>query len=419
MIEHRPGRAAAPSPHASVPAVAGALHVVALILVSLNLRGAISAVSPVLDDIRADLGLSAGQASLLTTLPVLCFAVGSLLVPAVARRWGADRSVCVALLLIAAGIALRPWGGATQLLIGTVVIGAGITVGNVLIPVLVKRDFSHRLGAMTGTSTASLTAGAAVTAALIIPLSHAVGWRAGTAVWAVLALAGAWLWAVSSRGRGDVEVPATGGRSTVWRSGGGWALGLYFGCQSGLYYAVTAWLPGLLRDVGGLSVGAAGTAMSVFQVLGISGALLAPFLLTRSRSPRVVAASLGVVWVVAFVGLLTAPGLWAVWVVVAGVVQGGAIAVVFTLIARRSVDQQTARSLSAMVQAVGYSLAACVPVLVGVLSGAGWHASLLVMTGIAVMMAMAGLIGGGSSPIGDARPAGLPDTADDLPVGRR
>ncbi len=403
----------------AVPAVAGALHVVALILVSLNLRGAISAVSPVLDDIRADLGLSAGQAGLLTTLPVLCFAVGSLLVPGIARKWGVDRAVVVALLFIAAGIALRPWGGATQLLVGTVVIGAGITVGNVLIPVLVKRDFSHRLGAMTGASTASLTAGAAITAALMIPLAHGLGWRTATAVWAVLALAGAWLWAVSSRGRGDVEVPAASGRSTVWRSGGGWALGVYFGCQSGLYYAMTAWLPGMLRDVAGLSAGAAATAMSVFQVLGISGALLAPVLATRARSPRVVAGSLGLVWAVAFIGLLTAPGLWAVWIVVTGVVQGGAIAVAFTFIARRSVDGDTARSLSAMVQAVGYALAACVPVLIGVMSGAGWHASLLVMMGISVTMAVAGLVSGGSSPIGTPR-AAVSDAADEpaLPVAK-
>ena len=172
----------------------------------------------------------------------------------------------------------------------------------------------------------------------------------------------------------------------------------------------------------GLSAGASATAMSVFQVLGISGALLAPMLATRARSPRMVAGSLGVIWAVAFVGLLTAPSLWAVWIVVTGVVQGGAIAVAFTFIARRSVDGDTARSLSAMVQAVGYALAACVPVLIGVMSGAGWHASLLVMMGISVTMAVAGVVSGGSSPIGTPRVT--PPVADDadaeagLPVGR-
>lgn len=379
------------------------LHVAALVLVSLNLRGAIAAVSPVLDDIRADLGLSAGQAGLLTTLPVLCFALGSLLVPRVARRWGVDRAVCIGLLLVAAGIALRPWGGAAQLLIGTVVIGLGITVGNVLIPVLLKRDFSGRLGVMTGVSTASLTAGAAVAAALILPMAHLLGWRAGTAVWAVLALAGAWLWAVSSRGRGEVELPAARTSTPVWRSGAGWALGLYFGCQSGLYYAVTAWLPGLLRDLVGLTAASAATAMSGFQVLGIIGALLAPSLVTRVRSARLVVASFGLVWLVAFSGLLLAPGLWPVWVVLAGVIQGSAIAAIFTLLARRCVDGETTRAMSAMVQAVGYALAATVPVLVGLLSGAGWHTSLLVLAGIAVLMAAAGLVGGGSSPIGRVR----------------
>ncbi|MFI2754553.1 MFS transporter [Cellulomonas sp. P22] len=383
---------------------AGVVHLLALVLVSLNLRGAIAAVSPVLDDIRADLGLGAGTAALLTTLPVLCFALGSLLVPGIARRWGVDRAVITALLVIAAGIALRPWGGAVPLLVGTVVIGAGITIGNVLIPVLVKRDFSRRLNTVTAVSTASLTTGAAITAVLMTPLAHVLGWRAATAVWAVMAAGGAALWWRSSQGRGEVELPRTRGRSPVWRAGGAWALAVYFGTQSGSYYAVTAWLPGMLRDMSGLSADAAALAMSTFQVLGIVGALATPVLVARTRSPRVPAVMFGLLWAATFVGLLLAPGLWAVWILLGGAVQGGGISVAFILIARRAVDADVARSLSAMVQAVGYSLGAGLPVLVGVLSGAGWTIPLGVMALVALVMAGSGFAAGSSGTIGHAAP---------------
>ncbi len=43
-----------------------------LVLVALNLRPALSSLSPLLNDVSASLGLSASKAGLLTTLPVLC-----------------------------------------------------------------------------------------------------------------------------------------------------------------------------------------------------------------------------------------------------------------------------------------------------------------------------------------------------------
>ncbi len=81
--------------------------------------------------IRSDYGLSTAQTGLLTTLPLLAFALVSPLAAGIARRFGMERSLFAAMLLICAGIALRSLPSAALLFAGTAIIGCGIALGNV------------------------------------------------------------------------------------------------------------------------------------------------------------------------------------------------------------------------------------------------------------------------------------------------
>src|SRR4051794_20221593 len=215
-----------------------------VLLAGFNLRGAIAAVSPVLPDVRAELGLSPIVAGLLTALPVLCFAA---LAPAAAwfgRRLGPERAVLVGLATLTAATVLRVLDGAPVLLVGTFVIGAAMTVGNVLLPPVVKRDFGTRAGTVTGLYTATFAAGAAAAAALTAPIAGRWGWRIGLACWAALALVAAVVWALAIRGAPG-RVPRSGGAQAgirVWRLPLAWAVSGILALQSALYYAVTAWL---------------------------------------------------------------------------------------------------------------------------------------------------------------------------------
>ncbi|WP_007026158.1 MFS transporter, partial [Saccharomonospora iraqiensis] len=165
----------------------GVSSLVAVLLVALNLRGAIAAVSPVLPEIRADVGLSATAAGLLTAVPVLCFALAAPAAARLARHTGTPRAVLIGCLTIAAATVLRVLDGPPVLLLGTLILGVGMTVGNVLVPVVVKRDFAGQAGTVTGVYTAALAGGAAVAAALTAPLAAIWNWRGALAVWAVLA----------------------------------------------------------------------------------------------------------------------------------------------------------------------------------------------------------------------------------------
>ncbi|MGY1593549.1 MFS transporter [Geodermatophilus sp. SYSU D00708] len=393
----------------------GGLLLAAVLLAGLNMRGAIGAVSPVLPQMRAELGLSPTVAGLVTTLPVLCFAVLAPPAAWLGRRMGAEAAVCAGLLAIAAGTVLRALDGAPLLLVGTSVIGAGMTLGNVLLPAVTKREFAERAGTVTGLYTAALCAGAALTAALTAPLAGLTGWRTALAAWAALAVASAALWAVATRGRGSgpraAAEPGTAPAAApapavpVWRSSVAWAIATVLALQSVLYYAITAWLPTLLLDELGQGLRPGAVAAALFQVLGIPGSLLVPAVLARRRQAAgqsglglLVAAS----WAVLVLGLLVAPGLWVVWAVVGGLTQGAGIAFAFTVLVLRAADDAAARRLSGMAQLVGYSVGATGPLLVGAVYAAtgGWAAPLVLLLGVAAVHAGAAVLAGRPRTVG-------------------
>ncbi len=371
----------------------------AVLLTALNLRGAIAAVGPVLGEIRADLGLSAAAAGLLTTLPVLCFALLAPASAALGRRVGAGPAVLASLLLLAAAQGLRVLDGAPVLLAGTFLAGAAMTVGNVLLPAVVKAGFGRQAGTVTGLYTAGLVAGAAATAALTAPLATVLGWRGALAVEGVLAVAGAAVWVTATRGRGGLLGAAgpagrPAGRPGLWRSPTAWAVTAVLGLQSALYFSLTAWLPTVLAARAGTDLTTGSLAASLFQATGVVGSLLVPAVVARRPGQTGLALTVAALWLVPVAGLLAAPGAWPLWAPVAGVAQGAGIGLALVLVVLRSADADTAARLSGMSQLVGYSVGAAGPVVVGALSGptGGWTAPLLLLVAVAVGLAVAGVL---------------------------
>jgi len=135
------------------------LLIAGMLMIATTLRVTFTGAAPLLDTIRHDYGLTTAQTGLLTTLPLLAFALISPLAAGVARRIGMERSLFIALLLICAGIGIRSLPSSTLLFAGTAVIGCGIALGNVLLPGLIKRDFPGQVAKLTGAY--SLTMGAA------------------------------------------------------------------------------------------------------------------------------------------------------------------------------------------------------------------------------------------------------------------
>lgn len=374
------------------PAAAGAL------LIAVNLRPAVASLSPLLPQVRADLGLSRAFAGLLTTVPVLCFGLLAPVATRLGRRAGLEWALLWGMVLLVAGIVLRSSGGLMTVLVGTVVLGAGITVGNVLVPALVKRDFAATAGRTMALYMTFLTAGAALAGGLTGPLESgfALGWRGGLALWAVLAFVATltWLPTLRARDRGIVG-PGAAGITSVWRSGRARALAVFMGMQSGAFYAVLAWLPALLDDHGYGTTDVA-VALSLYNILGVLTALATPSIAARMRSQAGIAAVIGAGWLLGLLGLLFAPGAALVWSAVMGLAQGAGISLATVLMVLRASSVETARDLSGMSQTLGYALAALAPYAVGLLRDASgsWSAPLVLLIGVVVVMAVAGVIVG-------------------------
>jgi CP family cyanate transporter-like MFS transporter len=385
-------------------AVPAAAVVVAILLLGLNLRGPIIAVSPVLDTIAADLGIGAATAGLLTSLPVLCFGVLTPLASVLLARAGLGRGVSISLVVLLVGIAVRSVDGLTGALVGTLLIGAAITVGNIAVPVVIGRDLPRNPGVVLGAYTASLNVGSMITLALTVPLADALGWRWALVTWGglVLVAAAVWWFAVRDPAGGGPpqdapqdDRPLDDGARTHgpvwWRRPVVWGLTAAFAGQAFSYYGVTAWLPLLLRDELGMAPAGAGTSASIFQVAALVGAFGVPVLLRVLPGPRLVVLVVTAAWTTLPLGLLLAPQLWPVWCGIGGAAQGGGLVVIFALVVRRSRDLVENRRMSALVQGGAYVVAAAGPTVVGAVHAAtaGWTAPLLVVLGAVALFGSA------------------------------
>ncbi|MGY2230799.1 CynX/NimT family MFS transporter [Pseudomonas tolaasii] len=354
------------------------LLILGLVLVAMNLRPALSSLSPLLNDVSASLGLSAAKAGLLTTLPVMCLGLFAPLAPILARRFGAERVVLGILLTLAGGIILRSSFGEAGLFVGSLIAGASIGIIGVLLPGIVKRDFAKQAGTMTGVYTMALCLGAALAAGATVPLSHAFGdsWNIGLGFWIVPALVAALFWLPQvgqKQGAHQVAYKVKG----LLRDPLAWQVTLYMGLQSSLAYIVFGWVPSILISRG-LSATEAGLLLSGSIIVQLLSALTAPWLATRGKDQRLAIVVVMLLTLGGLFGCLFAPldGLWG-WAILLGLGQGGTFSLALTLIVLRSRDSHVAANLSGMAQGIGYTLASMGPLAVGVLHDwtGGWNAT--------------------------------------------
>jgi cyanate permease len=296
----------------------------------------VASVPPLLDGLH----LSPAAAGALTSIPVFCFGLGAVAAPAAGRRLGGEAALVAALAVIAAGTLLRAAGSTVALFAGTVVAGCGIAIGNVVVPAVIRGRLAHRLGSSMGVYTASMGFGAALAGGLAVPFAHALSRRGSLAIWAVPAVAAALVGAAAvvrdrAPDAGMRGAPAGGRR--LLRSRLAWAVTLFFGLQSALFYSGLTWLPSILHS-DGFGDAAAGALLSVYALVGVPASLAAPMLAARARDQRLLLSSFASLELVGIAGLLVAPGAAAAWVVVYALGQGGAFALALTVVVLRSPD---------------------------------------------------------------------------------
>jgi MFS transporter, CP family, cyanate transporter len=366
-----------PSPHADPPADPTSRRAlvylaVCVVLIGLNLRTVFSSFSAILPEITAAAGLPGWAVTVLTTAPVTLLGVFAPFAPRLARRFGSENVLLGAMVVLTLGLAARglPLPGASALpllLVGTVACGAAIALGNVLLPSIVKRDFAHRIGLMSGLYTTAICASAALGAGLTYPVFQATdSWRGSLAVWAApAAVVVLLLVPVAVRHRAPGPPPPDTGGPSPWRSPVAWQITLFMVFQAMMSFSVFAWLAPILRDRG-IDGATAGLIVAVSILLQMTGSLFAPVLAARLADQRVLNAVVALMAGGGFVLSIFGPTqlIW-VWTGLLGLGQGALTAVALTMIALRTRSSHMAVRLSGMMQGVGYGVGSSGTFLVG------------------------------------------------------
>ncbi|SDG81559.1 MFS transporter, CP family, cyanate transporter [Pseudomonas flavescens] len=328
----------------------------AIVLLGLNLRPVLAAVGPLLDRLQLDSGLGHIGASLLTSLPVVIMGLGALAASALRRYLGERTGIFLGGLL----------PEATPLIASALLAGAGIAFVQALLPGLIKARFAADSSRLIGFYSCAIMGGAAFGAALTPLLAQWLGWSWALAAWGLPALAAAALWWRAAPG----EAPATTANLPhldLWRSPRAWLLLSFFGVGTAGYTLVLAWLPPYYTALG-WSAQSSGLLLAALTLCEVTAGLLVSSLLARFADRRILLAVVLASLLAGLLGLLIAPLQWVVPICILVGIGIGALFPLSLVVAQDHLDdpRQTG-DLLAFVQGGGYLIAACAPLLAGLL----------------------------------------------------
>jgi CP family cyanate transporter-like MFS transporter len=329
---------------------------------------------------------------------LLAFALVSPLAAGVARRWGIERSLFAAMLLICAGIAIRSLPSPLFLFAGTTVIGCGIALGNVLLPGLIKRDFSQHVAKLTGAYSLTMGAAAAIGSAIVVPLAlNGFGWRGALMMLIVFPLLALFIWLPQYRHTAHATISNSRALHSraIWRSSLAWQVTLFLGINSLVYYVIIGWLPAILISHG-YSEAQAGSLHGLLQLATAIPGLLIPLILFKFKDQRAIAALVSMMCAIAAAGFWLLPNQAVLWTILFGFGSGATMILGLTFIGLRANSAHQAAALSGMAQSVGYLLAACGPPLMGKIHdlNGSWQIPLTAVALLATLMAVFGLYAG-------------------------
>jgi MFS transporter, CP family, cyanate transporter len=398
----------------------------AILLLTLTVRTAVTGLSPLLPRVSAGIPLTPAQAGLVGALPPFCFALAGLIGPPLLRRMAGERIVLMLLALEVAGLVTRPWSGGPWAFVACSMVALiGMGLGNVVLPVLVKAWFPHRIPTVTSLYVMGVTAGTSLPALFAVPVADAVarasgdgrlGWQVGLSWWASLSVLVAIAWlgparhpralpasrSLSRNGADTRDDSPTPRQRSVRHSPIAWGILLLFGANSLTSYALFAWLPTRLTEAG-MAPSSAGLMLAVFGGMGVPAALIVPHLAARTQRILLLSAQFAACFAIGLLGLLLAPlHLTLLWVVLAGWGSGG-FSLALTLIGLRSRTPASAGRVSGFAQGFGYLMAGFGPIVAGVLRErtGGWTAPFVVLMAVLVLMVVGGALAAPNKAVED------------------
>lgn len=377
------------------------LLMISVLLLSINLRAPFTSLAPLISQIMDSLQISAVSMGVITSTPLIMFALASPWCPKLGSKLGLEKSICFALVLIAVGILSRSFGHFYWLFIGTTLIGLGIAIGNVLAPAIIKASFPGRIATVTALYGISMGIGSTLSASVMVPVTNviddvSIGWRvalAGNLIFPVLALA-FWLPRLAeSKTRSTASSKEYYPLNKLMRQPIAWYFTFALGLNSFIFYTFAGWLPKILAALG-YSELEAGYVYGFLQFSTmVPGLLLIP-IMARSKSIAPLFVGAALLNGVGVTGLMLFPQ-WAIfWVGVFGLGNCSTFILALSILGQISGTSAQAATLSGMAQSIGYALAAVGPAIVGMIYSQTqtWSLSLTIIAFAAFLCALFALL---------------------------
>ena len=340
-----------------------------IILIGVSLRTPFTVLPIILGDISQGLGVEVSSLGVLTSLPLLMFTLFSLFSTRLAQKIGLEHLFTYSLFFLTIGSLIRLIN-LPLLYLGTLMVGASIAVINVLLPSLIQANQPKKIGFLTTLYVTSMGIATALASYLAVPITQASSWKGLIILLTLLCLATFLVWLPNHRYNHRLA-PQTKQKSKtkVMRNKQVWAVIVFAGFQSLLFYTAMTWLPTMAIHAG-LSSHEAGLLTSIFSLISIPFSMTIPSLTTSlsTRNRQLMLTLVSLAGVVGISMLFFPINHFIYWLAIHLLI-GTATSALFPYLMvnfslKTSAPEKTAQ-LSGLSQTGGYILAAFGPTLFG------------------------------------------------------
>ncbi|HGJ5696035.1 cyanate permease [Streptococcus pneumoniae] len=340
-----------------------------IILIGVSLRTPFTVLPIILGNISQGLEVEVSSLGVLTSLPLLMFTLFSPFSTQLAQKIGLEHLFTYSLFFLTIGSLIRLIN-LPLLYLGTLMVGASVAVINVLLPSLIQANQPKKIGFLTTLYVTSMGIAAALASYLAVPITQASSWKGLILLLTLLCLATFLVWLPNHRYNHRLA-PQTKQKSQikVMRNKQVWAIIIFSGFQSLIFYTAMTWLPTMSIHAG-LSSHEAGLLTSILSLISIPFSMTIPSLTTSlsTRNRQLMLTLVSLAGVVGISMLFFPINNFIYWLAIHLLI-GTATSALFPYLMvnfslKTSAPEKTAQ-LSGLSQTGGYILAAFGPTLFG------------------------------------------------------
>ncbi|HEU5751013.1 TPA: CynX/NimT family MFS transporter [Streptococcus pneumoniae] len=340
-----------------------------IILIGVSLRTPFTVLPIILGNISQGLEVEVSSLGVLTSLPLLMFTLFSPFSTQLAQKIGLEHLFTYSLFFLTIGSLIRLIN-LPLLYLGTLMVGASVAVINVLLPSLIQANQPKKIGFLTTLYVTSMGIATALASYLAVPITQASSWKGLIFLLTLLCLATFLVWLPNHRYNHRLA-PQTKQKSQikVMRNKQVWAIIIFSGFQSLIFYTVMTWLPTMSIHAG-LSSHEAGLLTSILSLISIPFSMTIPSLTTSlsTRNRQLMLTLVSLAGVVGISMLFFPINNFIYWLAIHLLI-GTATSALFPYLMvnfslKTSAPEKTAQ-LSGLSQTGGYILAAFGPTLFG------------------------------------------------------